>query len=134
MKRQKKKKQLNLEPFIGSTITLLIMFLIYASFSWSSYTSLSHLQHISISGYSIIPEEEHQIQLEPLKGIELEEINLREVSLLIESHPYVKAARVSRQYPSTLAIEIVERQPVAILNIEPVMMICLLYTSPSPRD
>ena len=74
MKRQKKKKQLNLEPFIGSTITLLIMFLIYASFSWSSYTSLSHLQHISISGYSIIPEEEHQIQLDPLKGIELEEI------------------------------------------------------------
>jgi cell division protein FtsQ len=56
-------------------------------------------------------------------GIELEEVNLREVSLLIESHPYVKAARVSRQYPATLSIEIVERQPVAILNVDPVLMI-----------
>jgi len=38
MKRKKKKKQLNLEPLIGATITLSIMFLIYASFWWSSYT------------------------------------------------------------------------------------------------
>ena len=123
MMRKKKKKQLNLEPLISATITLLIMFLIYGSFWWSSYTRLSHLQQINISGYSIIPEEEHQIQLEPLMGIELEEINLRDVSLLIESHPYVKAARVSRRYPATLSIEIVERQPVAMLNVEPVMMI-----------
>ena len=171
-KKKKKKLNLNLEPLINTTITLSIMFLIYASFWWSSYTRLSHLHQINISGYSIIPEEDHQIKLEPLMGIELEEINLREVSLLVESHPYVKAARVSRQYPATLAIEIVERQPVAILNVEPVLMIdregiilpdkgqandflvpclsgfnpakelypagqqtvCLLYTSPSPRD
>ena len=123
MMRKKKKKQLNLKPLISATITLSIMFLIYASFWWSSYTRLSHLRHINISGYSIIPEDDHQIQLEPLLGIELEEINLRDVSLLIESHPYVKAARVSRRYPATLSIEIVERQPVAMLNVEPVLMI-----------
>nr|MCS5644772.1 FtsQ-type POTRA domain-containing protein [Candidatus Neomarinimicrobiota bacterium] len=123
MKRKKKKKKLNLEPLINATITLTIMFLIYASFWWSSYTRMSHLQQINISGYSIIPEEDHQIQLKPLMGIELEEVNLREVSLLIESHPYVKAARVSRHYPATLSIEIVERQPVAILNVDPVLMI-----------
>ena len=123
MMRKKKKKQLNLEPLISATITLSIMFLIYASFWWSSYTRMSHLRQIDISGYSIIPEEDHQIQLKPLMGIELEEVNLREVSLLIESHPYVKAARVSRQYPATLSIEIVERQPVAVLNVDPVLMI-----------
>ena len=123
MKRKKKKKQLNLEPLINAMVTLTIMFLIYASFWWSSYTRMSHLQQIKISGYSIIPEEDHQIQLKPLMGIELEELNLREVSLLIESHPYVKAARVSRQYPATLSIEIVERQPVAVLNVDPVLMI-----------
>ena len=123
MKRKKKKKKLNLEPLISATITLTIMFLIYASFWWSSYTRMSNLQQINISGYSIIPEEDHQIKLKPLIGIELEEVNLREVSLLIESHPYVKAARVSRQYPATLSIEIVERQPVAILNVDPVLLI-----------
>ena len=123
MMRKKKKKELNLEPLISATITISIMFLIYASFWWSSYTRMSHLRQINISGYSIIPEEEHQNQLEPLMGIELEEVNLRDVSLLIESHPYVKAARVSRRYPATLSIEIVERQPVAMLNVEPVLMI-----------
>ena len=112
-----------MEPLISATVTLTIMFLIYASFWWSSYIRMSHLQQIKISGYSIISEEDHQIQLKPLMGIELEELNLREVSLLIESHPYVKAARVSRQYPATLSIEIVERQPVAILNVDPVLMI-----------
>ena len=123
MKRKKKKKKLHMEPLISATITLTIMFLIYASFWWSSYTRISHLRQINISGYSIIPEEDHRLQLKPLMGIELEELNLREVSLLIESHPYVKAARVSRQYPASLSIEIVERQPVAVLNVDPVLMI-----------
>ena len=67
MMRKKKKKKLNLEPLISATITLSIMFLIYASFWWSSYTRMSHLRQINISGYSIIPEQDHQIQLEILK-------------------------------------------------------------------
>ena len=61
MMRKKKKKQLNLESLISATITLSIMFLIYASFWWSSYTRMSHLRQINISGYSIIPEKEHKI-------------------------------------------------------------------------
>ena len=45
------------------------------------------------------------------------------MSLLLESNPYVKAVRVSRQYPSTLSIEIVEREPIAMLNIDPILML-----------
>ena len=120
MKRKKKNK---IELIICSTISLIIMLLIYVSFSWSSYTKLSQLKEIRISGSSIISDKEYSSKLEPLKGVELEEINLREVSILLESHPYVKAARVSRQYPSTLSVEIVERQPVAMLNIDPILML-----------
>ena len=125
----KRKINNNIELIIGSSISVIIMLLIYASFSWSSYTKLSQLIDIrknikiSVSGSSIVSDEEFYSQLEILKGIELEEINLREVSLLIESNPYVKAARVSRQYPSTLSIEIVGREPVAMLNIDPILML-----------
>ena len=124
MKHKKKNK---IELIIGSSISVIIMLLIYASFSWSSYTKLSQLKdirkNIKISGSSIVSEDEFYYQLEILEGVELEEINLREVSLLLERNPYVKAVRVSRHYPSTLSIEIVERQPVAMLNIDPILMI-----------
>ena len=116
-------KKNNIELIICSIMSLIIMLLIYVSFSWSSYTKLSQLKEIKISGSSIISDKEYSSKLEPLKGVELEEINLREVSILLESHPYVKAARVSRQYPSTLSVEIVERQPVAMLNIDPILML-----------
>ena len=110
MKRKKKK---NTELIIGSSLSVVIMLLIYTSFSWSSYTKLSQLKdirnNIKITGASIVSDEEFYSQLEILNGVELEEINLREVSLLLESNPYVKAVRVSRQYPSTLSIEILER-------------------------
>ena len=95
MKRKKKNK---IELIICSTISLIIMLLIYVSFSWSSYTKLSQLKEIRISGSSIISDKEYSSKLEPLKGVELEEINLREVSILLESHPYVKAAREPLSY------------------------------------
>ena len=119
----KKNKKYNIELIIGFTMSIIIMLLIYSSFSWSSYTKLSQLKDIHISGNSIVSKQEYYSQVEVLKGVELEEINLREISLLLESNPYVKAVRVSRQYPSTLLIEIAERQPVAMLNINPILML-----------
>lgn len=119
----KRKKKNNIELIIYYIMSLIIMLLIYISFSWSSYTKLSQLKEIRISGSSIISDKEYSSKLDPLKGVELEQINLREVSILLESHPYVKAARVSRQYPSTLYVEIVERQPIAMLNIDPILML-----------
>ena len=72
MKRNKKK---NVELIIGSSISVIIMLLIYASFSWSSYTKLSQLKdirkNIKISGSSIVSEDEFYYQLEILEGVEL---------------------------------------------------------------
>ena len=72
MKRNKKK---NVEQIIGSSISVIIMLLIYASFSWSSYTKLSQLKdirkNIKISGSSIVSEDEFYYQLEILEGVEL---------------------------------------------------------------
>ncbi len=45
----------------------------------------------------------------------LADIDLMAVQKLIEQHPYVKRAIVRRDPPSTLLIEVVERQPVALI-------------------
>ena len=70
MKRNKKK---NVELIIGSSMSVIIMLLIYASFSWSSYTKLSQLKdirkNIKISGSSIVSEDEFYSQLEILEGV-----------------------------------------------------------------
>jgi len=63
MKRKKKNK---IELIICSTISLIIMLLIYVSFSWSSFTKLSQLKEIRISGSSIISDKEYSSKLEPL--------------------------------------------------------------------
>ena len=82
MKRKKKK---NTELIIGSSLSVMIMLLIYTSFSWSSYTKLSQLKdirkNIKITGASIVSEEEFYSQLKILNGVELEEINLRDCLL-----------------------------------------------------
>ena len=49
--------------------------------------------------------------------------NLLDIQRIVEEHPYIKAARVSHQYPSIIVIEISERKPIAILNGEPMVML-----------
>ena len=41
---------------------------------------------------------------------------------MIENHPYIKL-RISRHYPSEIKIEIIEREPIAIVNMEPMIFL-----------
>ena len=50
-------------------------------------------------------------------------LNLNEITEIIENHPYVKVARVSRHYPSKLIVEIIERTPIAIVNKNPMIFL-----------
>lgn len=51
------------------------------------------------------------------EGNDLLRINLRRVGEQIEKNPWVDTVKVRRYYPHTLAIEITERQPVAVVNV-----------------
>ena len=46
-----------------------------------------------------------------------------EIRKVLESNPFVKAARVSRHFPNRLNIQIVERKPLGIINIDNQLMI-----------
>jgi len=81
------------------------------------------LDEIEIQGANIISEKEYFDTISSLIGISITEIDTREVGLLLESHPFVHAARVSKNYPNKLIIEIAERQPIALLNMKPILFV-----------
>ena len=56
------------------------------------------------------------------------ESQLSEISSLLKSYPIVAIADLTR-FPAALAKELRKK-----LNKEAVIKVCLLYTSPSPRD
>lgn len=119
----KKKKQMNLRLVIGAALTTIVIGLSWLSFNWSVYTGLNLLENIEIRGSRIIQENEYYESLSALLDVSLDEIDIREVGMLLESHPFVHAARVSKTFPNTLHIDIVERAPIALLNLKPILYI-----------
>ena len=100
------------------TITLVVLlvpsfFLIAkASIAWSIAKN-DQSNKIVIYGEKILPEEDYRRYI--LKN---ENIEMNLLSFYLEKHPFIKAARVSIQYPNTTRIDILEREPIAILNLK----------------
>ena len=117
----RKKKQMNWRPVIGTALTAMVIGLSWLSFHWSAYTGLNLLANIEIRGPRIIQETEYYASLSPLLDVSLDEIDVREIGMLLESHPFVHAARVCKIFPASLQIDIVERDPIALLNLKPIL-------------
>ncbi len=119
----KKKKQMNWRFIIGASLTTIVIGLSWLSFNWSVYTGFNLLNNIEIQGPKIIQENEYYESLSSLLGVSINEIDVGEIGMLLESHPFVNAARVCKKFPTTLYIEIVEREPIALLNMKPIFYI-----------
>ncbi len=119
----KKKKHINWRLIIGTSLTIMLIGVSWLSFNWSAYTKFNLLDNIEIQGPIIIQENEYYESLSSLLGVSMDEINVREIGMLLESHPFVHAARVSKIFPTTLHIEIVERKPIALLNMKPIFYV-----------
>ncbi|MFQ6677237.1 MAG: cell division protein FtsQ/DivIB [Fidelibacterota bacterium] len=119
----KKKKQMNWRLMIGTMLTSMLIVLSWLSINWSAYTKFNLVKNIFIQGANIIPENEYYASLSSLVGVSIDEIDIREVGMLLESHPFVQAARVSRTFPNTLQVEIAEREPIALLNMRPILYV-----------
>ena len=102
---------------------LLIIVLIKISSWWCINSNNLILKNISISNTKIIENEEFYSLVNRFIGYSLEEIRIDSITKIIESHPYVEAARVSKWYPSKIKIELIEREPIAILNISPMVLL-----------
>jgi len=97
--------------------------LIWISFWWSDFRGTTVVQNVRFAETSVLNKQIYEATLGEIIGRQPSELDLRGISDLIESHPYVKAARISHQFPSTLQIEIIERQPIALLQTEPMVML-----------
>ena len=102
---------------------LLIITLVRISSWWSKNSNNIILKNISISNTKIIENEEFFNLVNGFLGKSLEEIRIDSITKIIEDHPFVEAARVSKWYPSKIKIELIEREPIAILNISPMVLL-----------
>ena len=103
--------------------SILIAILTIASFQWANYRKIFELGELSISGENFLAKSEYNeiigsIDVKSIKGFDIEDLSER-----LELNPFVKAVRVSKHYPSTIKIEIVEREPIAIINNKVQLMI-----------
>ena len=103
--------------------SILIAILTIASFQWANYRKIFELGELSISGENFLAKSEYNeiigsIDVKSIKGFDIEDLSER-----LELNPFVKAVRVSKHYPGAIKIEIVEREPIAIINNKVQLMI-----------
>ncbi len=107
-------------PIIYLSISLILAF---GALKWTKYYYNFDNKRFHFSETTIIDKNDYTSLIGQMSKDELMRIKISELNKVIEKHPYVEAARISNRYPNITMIEIVERQPIAILEIDPLTMI-----------
>ncbi len=97
--------------------------LIYISSWWSTFNQKMIIKRIIFSETKILESHHYSNLLDEYLGKNLDKTNLKVISNNIENHPYIQAARVSKKYPSKIKVEVIEREPIAILQIDPMVLL-----------
>ena len=122
MAKKKKNKIDYLKLLVNTFFSIGFLTIIFASSWWSGLKEDDKIK-IRISDTNILNIETY----ESLISNVIENLNIdnkiTKITKAIEDHPYVKAARVSKHYPSEIRIEIMEREPIAIVNIDPMFLL-----------
>ena len=100
----------------------IISLLVIASFWWEGLDKELKID-ITFSETNILSSNVYEKLLNQIIDESTKKLNLNEITELIENHPYVKVARVSRHFPSKLIVEIIERTPIAIVNKNPMIFL-----------
>ncbi|MBA65844.1 MAG: hypothetical protein CMG55_08600 [Candidatus Marinimicrobia bacterium] len=105
------------------TLTIILTIFIKLSFWWNQLNKKMLLEKILLSETYIIDKEKYYDLLKEFIGTNMHTVNIDNMTKIIEEHPYIKTTRISKWYPSTVKIEIIERDPIALLNITPMVLI-----------
>ena len=101
----------------------------YAAYRLGYYAATSprftliSAENVAIAGHKYVSDEEVLGVLglpatgKLSRGINIFKLSLEEKRQQLETIPWVRSARVSRAYPARLSVEIVERTPVAFVNM-----------------
>jgi cell division protein FtsQ len=100
---------------------LLFSFLLFAGHSVYDYLledPFFCVKEVEIQGCRKIPRE-HLLSLVQLEGMpNLFTVALKEISKRLESHPWIEEVRVRKVFPGKISIQVEERKPIAILQLE----------------
>ena len=118
-----KKNTFSLRKVIGVGLSLLFLLTLTGAVKWANYRKSFVLTEVDISGYNILEKKDYQVIVSEFKIESINNYKLREISNKIEKNPFVKAVQVSRQFPNVIKINIVERKPLAIINLDEKLMI-----------
>ena len=123
MARKKKKNKDNLKHAAVTTLSLSILcFIIGASFWWSGLKEKATIE-LKFSETNILETKTYESLVSEIMQDSSIQDKTYEITKRIEEHPYVKAVRVSNHYPSQIRIEIMEREPIAIVNKDPMVFL-----------
>ena len=103
--------------------SILIAILTIASFQWANYRKIFELGELSISGENFLAKSEYNEIIGSIDVKSIKDFDIEDLSERLELNPFVKAVRVSKHYPGAIKIEIVEREPIAIINNKVQLMI-----------
>lgn len=103
----------NLMNFIVISIVLAT---ILVSKNWASYRNGTKIKKVYFFGNEIIENNFINSFNEEIKNKDIYDLNINEISKVFEENHYIKAARVSKHFPDKIKIEIIERDPIAIVN------------------
>jgi len=117
------KNTFSLRKVIGVGLSLLFLLTLTSAVKWANYRKSFVLTEVDISGYNILEKKDYQVIVSEFKIESIKNYKLRQISNKIEKNPFVKAVQVSRQFPNVIKINIVERKPLAIINLDEKLMI-----------
>jgi len=95
-----------------------IVLILRSYVDWLPSSDSLLLSETVVKGNDLVPREEI-IKQAGLQGEkQLNRIDLRKVTMLIQTHPYIEAARVRKSYPHKLLIDVIEKKPIVLINVE----------------
>ncbi len=120
---KKKKQKLSLRTIIGVGLSILFFITLIGAVKWANFRQSFEVSDIKISGNQILETSTYESILSTFEVSSIHQANLGEMAKAIEDNPFVKAAQVSRHFPNKMTINIVERNPLAIINLTEKLMI-----------
>jgi len=120
---KKKKQKITLREVIGGSLSFLFILTLWGAVRWANYRQTFTVDAIRLSGLEILEKETVQKMITNLENHSIHDVNMGEIAQIIESNPFIKAARISRHFPNQIKINIIERKPLAMLNMESALMI-----------
>ena len=92
-----------------------VIFLLNLSFEWAEFRGFLQIKEVNIVENSMF-NNDYLADIYADSSKSIVSINVKELTDQLESNPFIKAVRISKKYPRKIEVNIVEREPIAIIN------------------